>query len=213
MSSKGRKKKEDNSAEYYPTPGWCVHRFIETVNLPNGSWLEPCAGNGDIIHAVKEKKKSITWHANELREDCKNPLERISDRVTISDYLKWDVPGPKPYDVIITNPPFSLAMDVITKSLALADNVAMLLRLNFIGTAERTPFFRECMPDIYVIPERPSFDGKGADSIEYAWFVWGGDKSRMKSVGSIRILPNTSLSERKATKPLDIRVTDQMSLL
>lgn len=31
---------------------------------------------------------------------------------------------------------------------------------------------RSHTPDIYVLPNRPSFSGKGTDSIEYAWFVW-----------------------------------------
>ena len=32
-------------------------------------------------------------------------------------------------------------------------------------------------PDLYVLPNRPSFTKNGnTDSIEYAWFVWGHDR-------------------------------------
>lgn len=217
MSSKGRKRKDvvDSFSEYFPTPGWCVHRFIEKVQLPKGTWFEPCAGSGDIIQGVKDiRKDPIYWHANELRSECEDTLKKLANVVTIRDFLQWPVePGPRQYDVIISNPPFSLAMDVIRKSLELADFVAMLLRLNFFGSAERTPFFKEFMPDTYVIPERPSFDGKGTDSIEYAWFVWPQPEKRKRSRGFIELLDNTPKSVRKAYKPLDFRVTDQMRLL
>jgi len=217
MSSKGRKRKDaaDSFSEYYPTPGWCVHRFIERASfLPNGSWLEPCAGNGDIIQGINDKRPGkISWAANELRPECEPTLRKFTNKVTTGDFLKLEPDGPRAYDVIITNPPFSLAMSVIKKSLELSDYVAVLLRLNFIGTTDRTPFFKEFMPDIYVIPERPSFDGEGADSIEYAWFVWGQPEQRKRSRGFIELLDNTPLAVRKAYKPLDFRVTDQMRLL
>lgn len=216
MSSKGRKKKDiaGSFSEYYPTPGWCVHRFIERAKLPKGSWLEPCAGNGDIIQGVNDKRPNlIYWHANEVRSECEPTLTKLANKVTIGDFLKWEKEDSKAFDVTITNPPFSLALDVIKKSLELSDYVAMLLRLNFIGTTDRHEFFKEQMPDIYVIPERPSFDGEGADSIEYAWFVWGQPEQRKRSRGTIELLDTTPLSVRKAYKPLDLRVTDQMRLL
>jgi hypothetical protein len=220
MSSKGRKRKDaaDSASEYYPTPGWCVHRFIERASfLPKGTWLEPCGGNGDIIQAVNDViKKPVYWHANEVRSETEPALKKLANRVTISDFIAWETPAPgapTQFDVIITNPPFSLAMPIIKKSLELADHVVMLLRLNYIGSTDRTPFFKEFMPDIYVIPERPSFDGEGADSIEYAWFLWSQPEKRKRSRGTIELLDNTPLSVRKAYKPLDFRVTEQMRLL
>jgi hypothetical protein len=217
VSSKGRKRKDDapSIAEFFPTPGWCIHRFIERATfLPNGSWLEPCAGNGDIIQGINDKRPGkIEWSANELRSECEPALRKFTNKTTIGDFLKWEAQGPNPYNVIITNPPFSLALAIIKKSLELSDYVAMLLRLNFIGSTDRTPFFREFMPDIYVIPERPSFDGEGADSIEYAWFLFGQPEKRKRSKGTIELLDNTPLEVRKAYKPLNQRITDQMKLL
>jgi hypothetical protein len=219
VSSKGRKRKDaaDSFSEYFPTPGWCVHRFIERATfLPKGTWFEPCAGNGDIIQGVGDIRKSpIYWHANELRSECEPALRKLANQVVIGSFLDWKVEpnAPRQYDVIITNPPFSLAMEVILKSLELADYVCMLLRLNFLGSADRHSFFREMMPDVFVIPERPSFDGKGADSIEYAWFVWPQPEQRKRSRGSFELLDTTPLAIRKKYKPLDFRPTAQMQLL
>ena len=215
MSSKGRKKKDvaEGESEYYPTPGWCVHRFIERASfLPKGKWFEPCAGNGDIINAVNEKKQMIYWHANEIRPACEPSLRKLANQVVISNFLGWDPKATPRFDVIITNPPFSLAMAVLQLGLQMADYVALLLRLNYVGSTDRTPFFKEFMPDIYVIPERPSFDGKGADSIEYAWFLWGQPEERKRSRGFIEVLDNTPLAIRKANKPLDFRTPDELQM-
>lgn len=203
MSSTSRGGKR-NESDYYPTPAWCVHRLLEKVNLPAGKWLEPCAGHGDIIAAVNETRSDVIWTANELRTDTEALLTPMAKTVRIGDYISWENPGH--YDVEITNPPFSIAMDVIRKSLEVADWVVMLLRLNYLGTTDRNEFFKTTMPDISVIPERPSFDGKGTDSIEYAWFVWPPDGQRMRTRGFIQVLDSTPLAVRKAQRPLDLRL-------
>lgn len=198
MSSTNRKKQPVNPSEFFPTPAWCVHRFLEKTQLPAGKWIEPCAGYGDIITAVNEKRTDAIWTANELRTDTRDKLEPIADQVHIGDYLNWQ--PTEHYRVAITNPPFSLAMEVILKSLEIADWVVMLLRLNYLGTTERNAFFKTMMPDIYVIPERPSFDGKGTDSIEYAFFLWGPEGLRNRSKGCIELLNTTPLAIRKDHK-------------
>jgi hypothetical protein len=81
------------------------------------------------------------------------------------------------YDIVITNPPFNLAQEIIEKSLSVTQEggyVIMLLRLNFLGSKARKPFWEKYPPKyIYVHHKRISFkeDG-GTDSIEYAHFVW-----------------------------------------
>jgi hypothetical protein len=48
-------------------------------------------------------------------------------------------------------------------------------------------------PDVYVLPNRPSFTGGSTDSIEYAWFVW---RTRAARSGTIRVLAETGREER-----------------
>jgi len=94
---------------------------------------------------------------------------------TKEDYLTTQ-PGYRP-SIIITNPPFFLGKEIITKALDdVADNgyVIMLLRLNFFGSKDRKPFFYNNMPaTTYVHHRRFSFtpDNK-TDSIEYMHAVW-----------------------------------------
>lgn len=183
-------------ADYYPTPRWCTRRLLEAVRLPPGRWLEPGAGKGHIIRAVGELRDDIEWTALELREECAPILdELVSTSRCPTDFVER--PPDADFDVVICNPPFSLAREFVETSLELGDWVVMFLRLNFLGSARRNAFFRRQMPDVYVVPDRPSFtdDGK-TDSVEYAWFVWppeGGRRSR----GTVTVLRTTPLAERR----------------
>ena len=158
MSSTARGGKR-SPADFYATRAWCVHRLLERVGLPDGVWYEPCAGDGAIIKAVNSKLlqagRKIQWFATELRPECKEVLEPLA-RVDIGSFF-YIQPTSKKADVLITNPSFSIAMEVIEHSLKFAHWVIHLLRLNFLGTEERNAFFKLNMPDVYVIPNRVSF--------------------------------------------------------
>ena len=200
MSSTNRGGKR-TPADYYPTPGWCVHRLLEAADLPGGRWLEPAAGDGHIIRAVGDVRDDVTWSAVELREDCLAALEDAvghSGSVHIGDFLEVDADTAKPA-VIVTNPPYSIAMEMLESALGVDGAVVvMLLRLNFLASARRAPLMRRFPPDVYVLPNRPSFSGKGTDSIEYAWFAWPID--RVREAGAVRVLRPTSPTERNENR-------------
>jgi len=179
--------------DFFPTPSWCVHRLLEVVDLPGGFWLEPAVGDGAIVRAVNEVRDDVCWTKVDIRPEC--------DADLISDYTWCNCPsldglGPSKgqFDVIITNPPFSQAIDFVQASLVRSPIVAMLLRLNWLGSDKRSAFLRKTYPDVYVLPQRPSFDGRGTDFTEYAWFVWSNHGPRP---GQYFILSDTSLNDRK----------------
>jgi hypothetical protein len=165
-------------ADAYATPLWCVRRLLEVFDPKRelqGPWLEPGAGEGNIIHGVREFYPGVQFTALEIREECTPILAKLpKTRVKCpKDYFEWARFNRQEYDVVITNPPFRLALEFIETSLLASKVTIMLLRLNFIGSKKRHVFFRECMPNfIYVLPDRPSFDHRGTDSIEYMWAVW-----------------------------------------
>ena len=169
-----------------------MHRLLD--EMPElrlgGNWLEPAAGEGALLRATEiyvPKGEDVlwklpSWTALELRKEEQENLESfktagIAKRVICpQDYFTWQTKAK--FDVIITNPPFSLAMDFITKSIALQPKfVIMLLRLNYVGSEKRHHFMSTNMfHRTYVLPNRPPFtknkEGKwSTDSIEYAWFV------------------------------------------
>lgn len=143
-------------------------------NLNNLVWLDPCAG-GDATHDMSYPSVII----NELGTSPENistlDIRPDSRADVICDFLHF--PKMMEYDIVITNPPFNIALEIIQKSFEVVQTggyVIMLLRLNFLGSKSRKPFFDKYPPMyVYVHHKRMSFTENGAtDSIEYAHFVW-----------------------------------------
>jgi hypothetical protein len=197
MSSTGRKEAR-RPHDFYATPRWCVSRLLEAVQIPAGAWLEPCAGEGDIVSAVSKCRSDVIWDVFEVREECRQALYGLQEalsvrRVRIGDFLSANVP--KEYVATLMNPPFTYAKEFIDRAKSCSDWVVSLERLNFMGGEERSAWMRADMPDVYILPNRPSFTGSGTDSIEYAWFVWGPDRGQRQ--GRIEVLPSTPIEERR----------------
>lgn len=202
MSSTGRG--EDRQAlDDYPTPRWCVHRFLEAYQLPSGLWLEPCAGTGSIIRAVSEVRSDVTWHANELNTAYGPVLSSLSavipGGVTHEDALL--IEPDYGFTVALTNPPFTPSLEILTNLLKFPLLTVFLQRLNW-AAGPRRDLFRAVRPSVYVLPDRPSFIDTyetetphilkpGTDSIEYAWFVFDGR-------GEFRVLGDTPDTVRRA---------------
>lgn len=146
--------------ELYPTPPALVKALLEKITIPEGAtFLEPCFGTGAIYNQV------------DLPERDKYYAE-ITQGI---DYLTTEF---EPVDLIITNPPFSLAKEFLIKSLSEIKPTGViiyLLRLNYLGSVDRLPFWEEVgYPDkVLVATPRPSFTDGGSDACEYAWFCWG----------------------------------------
>lgn len=83
---------------------------------------------------------------------------------------------------IITNPPFTYALEFVDRALSLVSNghkVAMFLRLQFLEGIERHEFFKKNPPKAVYVASKRIKCGKNGDfkssmsSIQcYAWFVW-----------------------------------------
>jgi len=177
MSSTNRSNARDSHiSDYYVTPQGAIKDFIihffndEDIQRPDKlATLDPCAG-GDDKHEMSYpsvlKEFGIIPATIDIREDS------LAD--TKGDYLDTTCTN---FDMIITNPPFNRAIDIVKKALQDVNDggyVVMLLRLNFFGSKERFPFWQENMPKYaYVHHKRMSFTaGGGTDSIEYMHCVW-----------------------------------------
>lgn len=152
--------------DFYETPAWCVHRLLEYVDLPKGTWLEPCAGDGAIVRAVG----GVRWITNDLYR----PAQYQQD-LTISGQVAYlrDVVDPH---VCISNPPYRDAFTIVRNLVAhrVAWATVMLLPVGFLTSARRRDFLTEYPPDVYILPDRPSFTSDGrVSNQDYAWFVWG----------------------------------------
>tara|TARA_R110002096_G_scaffold420470_1_gene625523 strand:+ start:273 stop:806 length:534 start_codon:yes stop_codon:yes gene_type:complete len=174
-STSGNKIEKDN----YPTPIGVVESLLSHLTLrANDKFLEPCRGLGRNIYDRINLPSDQKSHA-ELDEGI--------------DYLKTRFAK---HDVIITNPPFSLTVEFIRKSLselAFDGTMVYLQRVNFLGSKVRVPFWAEVgFPDkTPVIVPRPRFVNGGSDSCEYMWMIWDrGDRFKSIPTGISHLISN-----------------------
>ena len=170
---------ERKAYDFYATPINVVENFIDNYNgVIGGDILEPSAGNGNVIQALRNKNINGYITAIEIRDEEFNNLSKISDDVILGDFIH-NLDHTKKYDVIIGNPPYSEAREFIEKCLTLLKDdgkLIFLLRTAFLESKSRYDFWQKNpLSGLYVLSKRPSFINGRTDACSYAWFVW--DKS------------------------------------
>jgi hypothetical protein len=171
-----------NESDFYITPESSIETFLENFKISANvtGWqnniLEPTAGNGAIVKVLRKyypSNKSMI-DAVELRKEEKINLNKEASTVFIQDFLTFE-PIDR-YDCIITNPPYSIAREIIEHCFKIADkntDIIMLLRLGFLEAKKRRDFWKKHpLTQLYPLINRPSFTGKGTDATAYGWFVW-----------------------------------------
>lgn len=176
---RGGKRRE---SDYYPTPDDVADRVVALCSghAVSGDVLEPSAGSGAFIRAVRKWMPSARVTAVEPDQNRWPALHAEGDALRLYPFaletLSDSVPDER-WDLIIGNPPYSLAEQHVRLCLSLlapAGRLVFLLRLSFLESTKRAALFREKpLSDVYVFSKRPSFtnDGK-TDSAAYAVFVW-----------------------------------------
>jgi len=202
MSAKGRREGGSVPFDYYPTPAWCVDRLLDDcgVDLLRETCcvLEPTVGDGAIVRAMRARSAAwdvLDWYGCELR-----PNAGAADVCHLweGDFRAMERP-PGGYCLSVGNPTYTLAEAIVRHALSMSEAGAFLLRVGFLGSAERVQFWRDHahLPfGLRVLPDRPSFDGEGTDSATYAWFVWG-----CEEVTGVKVLEPTPVEVRNAQKP------------
>lgn len=188
--------------DWYATPAWCVEALLRVWQPVRERCfaLEPCAGDGAIVDAVDHYYLStldphrVSWDAYDIA-----PQLQDSPGGTFIDTFDFLSVEPRScYEFIITNPPYSIAQEIVEHALKFKGaDVVMLLRLNFLASAKRAHWLRQRCPDVYVLPNRPSFTGDGVtDSIDYAWFIWPHGRAEFET-GKVRVLEPVPKARRK----------------
>lgn len=169
------------SRDAYQTPKWAIETFLQARPLRGTEQiLEPAAGIGNIVTSIQHHYPRVKMDCVEIDPNfCRTLSEIEGINITCQDFLTV-VPETIP-DVVITNPPYSLAKEFILHSFEVSGprtEIIMLLRLAFLESKTRKEFWKKYTPDsIYVLSRRPSFIGSGTDATAYAWFVWNSQRS------------------------------------
>lgn len=155
-----------NPYDFFPTPPECYEVLPRFINFGNiTSFLEPCAGDGRILNWVAELTKNNSPHCYCMGVDIQGDYGKVDYLTYKSDYR---------FDLIVTNPPYSNALQFAAKMIRDARIVVSLMRLDFLGSQGRKDFFNQNpLYSLYVLTKRPSFTKNGkTDQYNYGWFVW-----------------------------------------
>lgn len=114
-----------DTKEFYPTPAHLIDKMLSGLDFDMiKTILEPSAGIGNIVEALKQKEGSTTRHYTKLSFDIdcieadqnlRHILKGKNFRVVYNDFLTYETM--KEYDLIIMNPPFSNGCKHLLKAL------------------------------------------------------------------------------------------------
>jgi hypothetical protein len=160
----------DRGNDVYETPRIAVDALLSAERLPAHIW-EPACGPGAIAAALRERGFTVT--ATDLETDADDATSRV-------DFL-MEHRAPAGVEAILTNPPFKLAREFVEHALGLVPLVVMLLRIQFLESAERGRLFdRGVLARVHVFRDRLPMmhrDGWSGQRLErspflYAWYVF-----------------------------------------
>jgi hypothetical protein len=153
--------------DFHETPQVTVEALLSVEEFTGPVW-EPACGRGAISEVL------IAHGHDVISTDL---VDRSYGIVGIDFLLEWQPRAPN----IITNPPFKLALEFAQNALWLSTGkVALLLRLSWLESTTRQPFFNGQPPiRLWVFAARLPMmhrDGwtgrKASSAIPHAWFVW-----------------------------------------
>lgn len=154
--------------DLYDTPTFVVEELLKREVFIGNIW-EPACGHGNISNTLKQFLKNNIIYSDLNNYGLGN--ESI-------DFLKYDG---VPQDNIITNPPYSLALDFVLQAKNYSKcKIAMLLRTLFLEGKNRYYMFNDRefpLKSVYQFSRRVNMThteqhGKRNGIIAFAWFVW-----------------------------------------
>lgn len=181
--------KEREALDYYATPPKEVTNILEVLDLDltSANVLEPCCGGGHMVEGIYKYAPRANILATDIMQRT-NPFlvrDAVGDTImyhygTKYDYLSDDYPI-EHADYVIMNPPFSVIIPFVQRSLEIADKgVLMLGRLKFVESQKRyTEIFKDNPPtkiwayvDRIACYKNGDFSEKPSSIEAYAWFYW-----------------------------------------
>lgn len=157
--------------DFYPTPPDVTRAFlrvelesiVRALTLAGGYVWEPCGRGGAILRELAAVRLPVV--GSDIVRDCDHGVGEL-DLLKATEALG---------QVVVTNPPFALAADMIGVLLERlkVPYLALLLKSQFWHADERRALFRRHTPArIWALTWRPDFLGGGAPTMDCIWVVW-----------------------------------------
>lgn len=179
---KQKPKRQRNLQDNYPTPpklSGAIAEYLITNYFKGNKFIdiiEPSCGEGNLIKALRfHAGPQAQIHGYDIRDVGLIKEATFVDKI---DWLTIQGLGKYGHNLIVTNPPYSIANKFILHTLEIAQPetvCAFLLRLSFLYGKERQKLIYDKYPPYELVPltPRPSFtNDKKTDASEYALFIW-----------------------------------------
>ena len=144
------------SSDDFQTPAFALSPLLPYLDKNKVIW-ECASGKGNLANALKFfGYKAVATDISEGK-----------------DFLSYE---PDYYDIILTNPPYSLKNEFLARAYSLGKPFAFLLPLTFLETKFRQSLFKKYGIEILLLNKRINFEtpsGKGSGAwFATAWFCW-----------------------------------------
>jgi hypothetical protein len=148
----------NGNADDFQTPAYAINPLLPYISKDKPIW-ECAAGKGNLVKAFTN-----------LGYTCFG-----TDALTGQSFFLYQ-PNQR-FDVIVTNPPFSLKQEFLEHAYCLGKPFAFLLPLTTLETKKRQDLFKKYGLEVILLDRRvnfetPSGNGKGS-WFATAWFTWG----------------------------------------
>lgn len=166
----------ERKLEIFETPPHYVAALFNEVSI-FGYVYEPCVGDGAIWKPLLTLPSVRRVYTNDIDEETE-----AGGHFDATQPAAWKAFKTHSLDWTITNPPFSLETEILSKALDHSRNVAFLARLSFLEpTEEREHLLASNPPSQVIVLPRYSFrlneqGKKQTDNVTCCWLVWFEDR-------------------------------------
>lgn len=171
--------------ELFPTDSKAT-RILLKYNPPIDKVVECCAGNGDITRVLLAKGYSV-WE-NDLYDKRCNSILDINYYKNVEYLAQYG-------HSLVTNPPFTLAWNLLESAIKYFKYIALYLSINFLEPTDDRWNGNIKEPNHIIILPRLSHTGDGLkDKKTCFWGVWNSDshqtiriisKEQFKIIGGV----------------------------
>jgi len=148
---------QQGNPDDFQTPPGAIVPLLPYISKDSIVWECAC-GKGNLVRAFREREYECVG----------------SDALTGKSFFLYQ---PDRYDVIVTNPPFSLKQQFLERAYALGKPFAFLLPLTTFETQKRQSLFKKYGVEVILFDKRINFEtpsGRGGGSwFATAWFTHG----------------------------------------
>lgn len=179
MKSQSRKNIRARAKRYevFRTPAYCYELLFDRhPEWFAGRGFDPAAGDGRMIREIVRRGNLGPHFVNDIREEERPALIDCGE-ATIGDYLS--MVDPPACDFLITNPPFTKAVEFAQKARThVSGPICILQSTRWQGTQKRSEWLRTAgLALVLNLARRPQWEVDSGDVVrnnvmDFAWYIF-----------------------------------------